>query len=238
MRMIPTPRAASDADEVVDRAPGPDVDAARRLVEDQDPRLLEQALAEQHLLLVAARHRLDERVGRRGLHGEVGEQRADVVALVAPSTASRTGRSAATDAEEGQGRVRRDRLVQQQPLLLAALGQHRDAGLEGLVRRRRRPARAPSIVIVPASTGSAPKIARASSERPLPTSPASPTISPAATVERHVVQHARPAQARRPAAAALPVAAACAAGSPPMRRARASRSRASPRSRPTPGPCG
>src|ERR1700681_77129 len=48
------------ADQVVDLARGADVDAARRLVEQQDARPAQQPAAENHLLLVAAgklRHR-------------------------------------------------------------------------------------------------------------------------------------------------------------------------------------
>ena len=42
----------------------------------------------------------------------------------------------------------------------------------------------------PASIGSMPKIARAGSDRPAPTSPARPTISPRRTSKRDIVQHA------------------------------------------------
>ena len=41
---------------------GPDVDAARGLVQDQDPRLRGEPLGEDDLLLVAARQRADELV--------------------------------------------------------------------------------------------------------------------------------------------------------------------------------
>ena len=52
----------------------------------------------------------------------------------------------------------------------------------------------------PASKRSAPKIARATSVRPLPTSPASPTISPARTVERDILELAPAAEPTRLAA--------------------------------------
>ena len=49
------PSARQPGDEGVDLVLGADVDAARRLVEDQQLGLGEQPLAEHHLLLVAAR---------------------------------------------------------------------------------------------------------------------------------------------------------------------------------------
>ena len=47
----------------------------------------------------------------------------------------------------------------------------------------------PSISTSPASRASAPKIARTTSVRPAPTSPARPRISPLAKFEAHVVKH-------------------------------------------------
>ena len=55
-------------EEVVDRALRADVDAARRLVGDQDARFAEQHPREQHLLLVAAGERLDRRAVARAAH--------------------------------------------------------------------------------------------------------------------------------------------------------------------------
>src|SRR5438067_13746 len=49
-------------DELVDRALGPDVHPASRLVHDEYARFAHQALGEQHLLLVAARQPADRRV--------------------------------------------------------------------------------------------------------------------------------------------------------------------------------
>ena len=53
----PRPVGGERGEEVVDRALGADVDAARRLVGDHDLRVAEQHPREQHLLLVAARER-------------------------------------------------------------------------------------------------------------------------------------------------------------------------------------
>ena len=77
--------------EVVDRALGADVDAARRLVGDQHVRLAEQRPREQHLLLVAARER---RTGRR---------------VVAPRTSQRSSIARAGAAARGRGGRRRAR---------------------------------------------------------------------------------------------------------------------------------
>ena len=142
-----------------------------------------------------------------------------------------------TRAEEGQRGVGRHRLVEQQTLFLAALGQHRHAGANA--RCGDAPANsAPSSLIVPPSTGSAPKIARASSERPLPTSPARPTISPAATVSdtscrTPARRRSSTSSERRTGRRRAPR-----ADSRPTPRARASRSRAWPRSPPPRGPSG
>ena len=76
-------------------------------------------------------------------------------------------------------------------------GAHRGA------RARRRAAGRPSTSTWPASARSMPKIARATSLRPAPTSPASPTISPARTSKRDVEEHALAGEAARPRAATL-----------------------------------
>ena len=54
-----TPCPASCDDEPVDLRLGADIDAARRLVEDEDLRIGQQPAADQHLLLVAAGKVLD-----------------------------------------------------------------------------------------------------------------------------------------------------------------------------------
>ena len=55
-----TPRGGERAQQPVDLGAGADVDAARRLVDDQEPRLHRQPFREQHLLLVAAREVADD----------------------------------------------------------------------------------------------------------------------------------------------------------------------------------
>ena len=118
---------------------------------------------------------------------------------------ARAGRSRARDevGEAGERRCSRStERPHQQALVLAALGQHRDA------RRPHRGAAALSAQRLAVDArrcrrrrGSAPKSARASSVRPLPTSPASPTISPRADVRARCPSSAPAArQAARPRA--------------------------------------
>ena len=60
---MPRPCAASCAQPRVDFALGADIDAARRLVEQQQPRIAEDLLGQHDLLLIAARQRADGDVG-------------------------------------------------------------------------------------------------------------------------------------------------------------------------------
>ena len=62
MRMIARPGRGELRDDAMDLDLGADVDAARRLVEDQHPRLRGQPLAEHDLLLVPAGQRAGELV--------------------------------------------------------------------------------------------------------------------------------------------------------------------------------
>ena len=52
-------RAFQSSDELADGAGGGDVEAERRLVEEQDPRVVEQAAGEVHLLALAGGQRAD-----------------------------------------------------------------------------------------------------------------------------------------------------------------------------------
>ena len=60
-------------DERVDLRLGADVDAARRLVEDQDPALRRQPLGQHDLLLVAAGQPGGDGVEARGAHAQALE---------------------------------------------------------------------------------------------------------------------------------------------------------------------
>ena len=67
MNSTDMPSSAERSHEPLDLGLGADVDAARRLVEDQQPRLGDQPAGEQHLLLVAAAERCRPGCsGRRG----------------------------------------------------------------------------------------------------------------------------------------------------------------------------
>ena len=61
MKRTPAPLGGEPVDDRVDLVLGADVDAARRLVEDEDRRLRHQPLGEHDLLLVAARQALRRR---------------------------------------------------------------------------------------------------------------------------------------------------------------------------------
>ena len=62
------------ANQPVDLGLGADVDALRRLVEDEEARLRRQPAGERDLLLVAAGERAHRRVDRRRADGEVGDE--------------------------------------------------------------------------------------------------------------------------------------------------------------------
>ena len=58
--------------DAVDLILGAHVNAAGRLVQNEDVRVVGQPAADQHLLLVAAGQGLDQRLGGRGLDGQLG----------------------------------------------------------------------------------------------------------------------------------------------------------------------
>ena len=76
-----------------------------------------------------------------------------------------------------------DRHLDRQPVRLAVFRQVGDAVADRVAAASGSTASAPCSVIVPASTGSAPKMARATSVRPAPIRPAKPRISPRRSVE-------------------------------------------------------
>ena len=121
------------AQDGVDVRLGPDVHAPCRLIHDEHPRVAEQPLGEQHLLLVATRQRAHLAVDiRRGdpqlldvsrglpLHGRLGQE-------AAPREARQVRRRD----------VRGDVEVDEQAGLLAVLGDHRDARGHGVLGRVR-----------------------------------------------------------------------------------------------------
>ena len=136
MRM-PLPSLASSVDDGVDLVLGADVDAARRLVEDQQLGLGEQPLAQHHLLLVAARQ-----VDHPLVHaGQRMLQRAPVLAR-RPRTRGRRRSRRARHAARGWPGVMLLRMSSSstRPAALAVLGDVGDAVVDGLAdRARRRP---------------------------------------------------------------------------------------------------
>ena len=175
-----TPSSASRADEGVDLGAGADVDAAGGLVEQQHPAAAQQPAGQDDLLLVAAgqgahRRGRPRRGARRGL-GQLGRPRARSAVAVEEAAAGEA-------AEAGDGDVAGDRLVEQQGLALALLGGQADPGRDrGADRAGAQP------LAVDASPCRrhgvrAPKTVSRISERPEPTRPARPTISPARTAK-------------------------------------------------------
>ena len=169
------------ADQRLDLGLGADVDAARRLVEDQELRIGAEPAGEQHLLLVAAAKLADLLLGPGRLDGEAFHE---------PVDDRRWRPSSTTPIATSRGRMRErqvlaHRHVGHDAVGLAVLAAEADAQRDrvgGLARR----IALPISRITPASGGSAPKIARAVSVRPDPSRPASPTIWPARTSTRDV----------------------------------------------------
>src|SRR5688500_3140941 len=116
-------------DDGVDLELGADIDAARRLVQDQDLRSGEQPLAEHHLLLVAAGtvHRLLEHAGAADVEVAAVFVRDRLLLPVVDHRIPRYAR------EVRQGDVALDVVDQHQAVVLAVLGHIGDAGLHRLV---------------------------------------------------------------------------------------------------------
>ncbi len=109
-----------------------DVDAARRLVEDQDPGLRQQPARDQHLLLVPAREVLDPLLQIRGLHPQ------PLAHLLAQALHRglfhETGLHMAL-VQRGDLHVLEDRELQEAAGVLAVLGQQRHALAHRIGRR-------------------------------------------------------------------------------------------------------
>ena len=164
-------------DDAVDLRLGADVDAARRLVEDEDARRRDQPFGQQHLLLVAAGERAGQLLdaGRDDAHA----RRRSRAAISASARAVDQAEPAGEAAQHRQRLVGADRELQHEPLLVAVLGQERDAEPHRLARRAQVGPSVPSTRISPRSGRVMPNSISATSERPAPTSPKKPRISPA-----------------------------------------------------------
>ena len=111
-------------DDPVDLDLGPDVDAAGRLVEDQQPRLRGQPLGQDDLLLVAARQGADHLLDAGHLHVEL----LGVVVGDGPLRRAVDQEPREEPRQDRQRHVLGDREVQHQAFLVAVLGQVGDAG--------------------------------------------------------------------------------------------------------------
>ena len=102
-------------DQLVDFELGPDVDAARRLVEEDDRRAGHQRLADDHLLLVAARQTANPGLQVRRFDPQALEE-----VLVGDEFTRRIQQATRGElAERRQRHVEADRFVEDQPELFA-----------------------------------------------------------------------------------------------------------------------
>ena len=119
--------------ELVDFNLGADIDAAGRLVQDEDLRVRIEPSRKEDLLLVAAAERSDDGVRTRRLDVELR----DVILgdRTLPSRIDDPDRRRADRLQRRDRGVEGDRLVQEQTERLAVLGQKRDAVFDGVGRR-------------------------------------------------------------------------------------------------------
>ena len=125
-------------DELVDLGLRAHVDPARRLVEEQHPRVRHQPLPQHHLLLVAAGELVHDGEHSRRLDAQRVELRLHL------RLAGRVIEQAAAGEprQRGQGHVLRDRGLQHEAVPLAVLAHQGQAGRDRLRRALERPARA------------------------------------------------------------------------------------------------
>ncbi len=175
-------------DDGADLGLGADIDADRRLVHDEDPRVRLQPFGEQHLLLVAARQ----------LARPAPAARAPAPSAwpccgprCLPWRADRAGRDRARSGTGSAGRCSRSGEVRQDALAEAVAGDQRDAGGKRRGRLVRRTI-CPATRTTPASRrdSAAPNRALASSPSPAPASPVMPSTSPGFSAKLIVVQAA------------------------------------------------
>ena len=182
------PCTAISCEQLVHFRLGADVDAAGRLVDDQDARLERQPAGQHHLLLIAAREVLDRLFGPG--HADV---EATAIALHQPALRRRGARNPSAGAcrERRERRFSRTASSRNSACCLRSSGTRPMPCADRILRRADGDRRAVDRTS-PAVWGSAPKRQRASSVRPEPTSPAMPRISPRRTTRRYVLEHHRP----------------------------------------------
>ena len=197
-----TPLSARSRDHPVDLDLGGDVDAARRLVEDEQLGVLDQQpFGEHHFLLVAA-----AKVGapaapcRPGGSTVRGSWRRPAVG--ASRRRSRRRREARRSSPARHCRSRWPRAPGRRPC--GPRSSWRRRCTHCLRRRREIGGRAVEPHCAGCRRASAPKIALAISVRPLPTRPNMPTISPARTLKPTSCEDIATARVSRPPARGLP----------------------------------
>ena len=186
------------ADEGVDLGAGADVDASRRLVEQQHPRAVHEPAREQDLLLVAARE------GRSRPSGSAGRSSSASICSRAALRSARSSRKPAfANRDERRERdVDEDRLLEHQALALALLGREADAGVDCGDAPSRAQALAADLDGARRSRCARRTRSRGSRIVRSRRGPASPTTSPARTVK--LTSSKTPAQRRGPRPRARP----------------------------------
>ena len=126
-----TPSLRELADQVVDAGLGADVDAARRLVEDQDLRLRLQPLGEHDLLLVAAREEAHLLLG--AARAQLGDRRRAREIVIRPSAERRL--RAGITVRTASIMLSVIDCAEREALGLAVLGDEAEAGPDRVTRR-------------------------------------------------------------------------------------------------------
>ncbi len=131
----PSPGLREGRDELVDLRLRAHVDPARRLVQEQHPRVRHEPLPQHDLLLVAARELVDDGEHPRRLDAQRVELRLHLrlAGRVIEQPAVREPR------QRGQGHVLRDRRLQHEPVPLAVFAHQGQAGRDRLRRAFERP---------------------------------------------------------------------------------------------------
>ena len=202
-------------DDLVDLRLAADVDAARRLVEQQDVGVLMQQPADRHLLLIPAReraHRLPRASGRE----RAARESSGACARAWRARSSKPPRASAADA--WRTGCRRSRAAARAlrpcgPRSRSRRPRARRCGRAHPCARRRAPAHARRC---PPAGSSSPNSARTSSVRPEPTRPAMPRISPRRSSKLAVAQPRRRGRGRAPRARPRHTCTRCRAGKSPV----------------------
>ncbi len=163
-------------DDAMDLGLGADIDAARRLVQDQHARRGDQPLGQQHLLLVATRQGRCQLLDPARDHPHLPGELARDAVPPSPGPPGRTGPPAATGS--ATSRWRGSETATPAPAGAGPPAAARCPAASHPGASAGSPV-VPSIRISPRSGGVIPNSICATSDRPAPTSPNKPRISPA-----------------------------------------------------------